>query len=78
MDHRFPITRDDLLNIQMDLKQIQLVQSNQGERLVRLERRQEQDASLKSVWQQHPFPGVLAGTPQQGNISFFKGAIAFC
>ncbi|KZL83828.1 ubiquitin carboxyl-terminal hydrolase 19 [Colletotrichum incanum] len=66
MDHRFPITRDDLFNIQMDLKQIQLVQSNQGERLVRLERRQEQDASLKSVWQQHPFPGVLAGTPQQG------------
>ncbi|KAK1970349.1 hypothetical protein LY78DRAFT_677782 [Colletotrichum sublineola] len=68
MDHRFPITRDDLFNIQMDLKQIQLVQSNQGERLLRLERRQEQDASLKSVWQQHPFPGVLAGTPQQGPI----------
>ncbi|KAF6838125.1 ubiquitin carboxyl-terminal hydrolase 19 [Colletotrichum plurivorum] len=68
MDHRFPITRDDLFNIQMDLKQIQLVQSNQGERLARLERRQEQDASLKSVWQQHPFPGVLAGTPQQGPI----------
>ncbi|WYZ40389.1 hypothetical protein EsH8_IV_000730 [Colletotrichum jinshuiense] len=66
MDHRFPITRDDLFNIQMDLKQIQLVQSNQGERLARLEKRQEQDASLKSVWQQHPFPGVLAGTPQQG------------
>ncbi|TDZ24385.1 hypothetical protein Cob_v002819 [Colletotrichum orbiculare MAFF 240422] len=50
----------------MDLKQIQLVQSTQGERLARVERRQEQDASLKSVWQQHPFPGVLAGTPQQG------------
>ncbi|TQN72892.1 hypothetical protein CSHISOI_02567 [Colletotrichum shisoi] len=66
MDHRFPITRDDLFNIQMDLKQIQLVQGTQGERLARLERRQEQDASLKSVWQQHPFPGVLAGTPQQG------------
>ncbi|KAK1980674.1 hypothetical protein LZ30DRAFT_689772 [Colletotrichum cereale] len=66
MDHRFPVTRDDLFNIQMDLKQIQLVQSNQGERLVRLERRQEQDASLKSVWQQNPFPSVLAGTPQQG------------
>ncbi|KAF9871642.1 ubiquitin carboxyl-terminal hydrolase 19 [Colletotrichum karsti] len=50
----------------MDLKQIQLVQSNQGERLARLERRQDQDANLKSVWQQNPFPGVLAGTPQQG------------
>ncbi|KAL0931655.1 ubiquitin carboxyl-terminal hydrolase 19 [Colletotrichum truncatum] len=66
MDHRFPIARDDFFNIQMDLKQIQLVQNNQGERLARLERRQDQDASLKSVWQQHPFPGVLAGTPQQG------------
>ncbi|KAK1462825.1 hypothetical protein CMEL01_13936 [Colletotrichum melonis] len=77
MDHRFPITRDDLFNIQMDLKQIQLVQSNQGERLIRLERRQEQDASLKSVWQQNPFPGVLAGTPQQGNVRSPAGVVAF-
>ncbi|OLN94042.1 hypothetical protein CCHL11_03519 [Colletotrichum chlorophyti] len=63
MDPRF-VLREDL--ILMELKQIQLVQTAQGERLARLERRQEQDASLKSVWHQNPFPSVLAGTPQQG------------
>ncbi|KAG7133621.1 hypothetical protein HYQ45_008190 [Verticillium longisporum] len=66
MDSRFAPPRDELYTLQMDLKQVQLVQNNQAERLARLERRQEQDANLKSVWQQHPFPGVLAGTPQQG------------
>ncbi|KAL2754632.1 hypothetical protein ACRALDRAFT_2043571 [Sodiomyces alcalophilus JCM 7366] len=70
MDPRFPITRDDLFSLQMDLKHIQLLQSSQAERLARLERRQEQDAQLKSVWQQHPFPGVLAGTPQCGPTHF--------
>ncbi|KAM0285286.1 hypothetical protein ACHAQH_001475 [Verticillium albo-atrum] len=66
MDSRFAPPRDELYTLQMDLKQVQLVQNSQAERLARLERRQEQDANLKSVWQQHPFPGVLAGTPQQG------------
>ncbi|KAM0334125.1 hypothetical protein ACHAQA_001145 [Verticillium albo-atrum] len=66
MDSRFSAPRDELYTLQMDLKQVQLVQNSQAERLARLERRQEQDANLKSVWQQHPFPGVLAGTPQQG------------
>lgn len=70
MDPRFPVTRDELYTLQMDLKQIQFVQSNQAERLARLERRQEQDANLKSVWQQHPFPSVLAGTPSQGMCRF--------
>lgn len=68
MDPRFPITRDEFFTLQMDLKHIQLLQSTQAERLARLERRQEQDAQLKSVWQQHPFPGVLAGTPQYGEF----------
>ncbi|CRK39065.1 hypothetical protein BN1723_000625, partial [Verticillium longisporum] len=66
MDSRFAPPRDELYTLQMDLKQVQLVQNTQALRLARLERRQEQDANLKSVWQQHPFPGVLAGTPQQG------------
>jgi hypothetical protein len=68
MDPRFAIGREELYALQMDVKQVQLIQSNQAERLIRLERRHEQDANLKSVWQQHPFPGVLAGTPQQGEF----------
>ncbi|KAH6671573.1 hypothetical protein F5X68DRAFT_141158 [Plectosphaerella plurivora] len=66
MDPRFPVGREELYALQMEVKQVQLVQSNQTERIIRLERRHEQDANLKSVWQQHPFPGVLAGTPQHG------------
>jgi hypothetical protein len=57
----------DLYHIQMDVKHVQAVQINQGERLLRLEKRQADDAALKSVWGNgSPFPGVLSGTPQQG------------
>ncbi|KPM42770.1 hypothetical protein AK830_g3780 [Neonectria ditissima] len=67
MDPRFPTTREDLYNLQMELKQVQYAQSNHAERLLRLEKRQADDAALKSVWNS-PFPGVLGGTPQQGPI----------
>jgi hypothetical protein len=69
MDPRFSVTRDDFYNLQMDVKQVQFIQSSHSERISRLEKRQEQDAHLKSVWQS-PFPGVLAGTPQHGMSSF--------
>ncbi|KAI9166730.1 hypothetical protein HJFPF1_02844 [Paramyrothecium foliicola] len=67
MDPRFavPITRDDLYSLQMEVKQVQYTQSNHAERILRLEKRQTDDAVLKSVWNS-PFPGVLAGTPQHG------------
>ncbi|CAM1505362.1 Fc.00g109990.m01.CDS01 [Cosmosporella sp. VM-42] len=67
MDPRFPVTREDLYNLQMEVKQVQYAQSNHAERLLRLEKRQADDAALKSVWNS-PFPGVLGGTPQQGPV----------
>ncbi|KAH7328500.1 ubiquitin carboxyl-terminal hydrolase 19 [Stachybotrys elegans] len=69
MDLRFPVpvSREDLYNLQMELKQVQYTQSNHAERLLRLEKRQTDDAALKSVWNS-PFPGVLAGTPQHGPV----------
>ncbi|KAH8805587.1 hypothetical protein F5884DRAFT_680893 [Xylogone sp. PMI_703] len=51
----------------MDIKHVQAVQSNHADRLLRLEKRQADDAALKSVWTS-PFPSVLGGTPQQGPI----------
>lgn len=67
MDSQFPPTREELYHIQMDVKHVQAVQINQGERLLRLEKRQADDAALKSVWGTgSPFPSVLSGTPQQG------------
>ncbi|OTA99176.1 hypothetical protein M426DRAFT_16694 [Hypoxylon sp. CI-4A] len=51
----------------MDVKQMQLVQNSHGERLARLEKRQADDAALKSVWNS-PFPTALSGTPQHGPL----------
>ncbi|KAG5993622.1 hypothetical protein E4U43_003437 [Claviceps pusilla] len=67
MDARFPITRDDLYNLQMEVKQVQYTQSSHAERLLRLEKRNADDSALKSVWNS-PFPGVLGGTPHQGPV----------
>ncbi|KAG5915936.1 hypothetical protein E4U42_007871 [Claviceps africana] len=67
MDARFPITRDDLYNLQMEVKQVQYTQTSHAERLLRLEKRNAEDSALKSVWNS-PFPGVLGGTPHQGPV----------
>lgn len=50
----------------MEVKQVQIVQASHAERLNRLERRQNEDAAIKSVWNPSPFPSVLGGTPQHG------------
>ena len=71
MDSQFPATRDDLYNIQMDLKHVQAVQTNHADRLLRLEKRQADDAALKSVWGNgSPFPSVLSGTPNMVSRHF--------
>ena len=76
MDPRYSATQDDLYNLQMEVKQVQYTQSNHAERLLRLEKRQADDAALKSVWNS-PFPGVLSGTPQQGQ-SLIRAEKSFC
>jgi hypothetical protein len=67
MDPRFSVSREDLYSLQMEVKQVQYTQSNHAERLLRLEKKQADDAALKSVWNS-PFPGVLSGTPQTGEF----------
>ena len=64
MDPRAAASRDELNCIHMDLKQLEVAQGNHAERLLRLERRQADDAAIKAAWS--PFPGVLAATPQHG------------
>jgi hypothetical protein len=67
MDPQFTATREELYHVQMDVKHVQAVQNNHADRLLRLEKRQADDAALKSVWGTgSPFPSVLSGTPQQG------------
>ncbi|KAK4247734.1 hypothetical protein C7999DRAFT_31809 [Corynascus novoguineensis] len=67
MDPVFVVTREELHDVQMELKRIHHVQLMHGERLRSLEKRQADDAALKSVWNS-PFPSVLGGTPQHGPV----------
>ncbi|PHH67494.1 hypothetical protein CDD80_803 [Ophiocordyceps camponoti-rufipedis] len=64
MDPRFSVSREELYTLHMELKQVQYTQTNHTERILRLEKRNADDANLKSVWNS-PFPGVVGGTPQQ-------------
>ncbi|KAI1173942.1 hypothetical protein F4777DRAFT_417882 [Nemania sp. FL0916] len=67
MDPRFSVTRDELYNVHMDVKQIQVVQNSHAERLSRLEKRQADESAIKSAWNS-PFPSAIGGTPQHGPI----------
>ena len=59
--------QNDIWRFQADMLRLQQTQADHAERLLRLERRQEEDARVKSVWgSSSPFPGVLSGTPQYG------------
>ncbi|KAF2715927.1 UCH-domain-containing protein [Polychaeton citri CBS 116435] len=60
-------------HVQQDVARIQQIQQEHSERLARLERRQDDDARMKSVWgNQSPFPSVLSGTPQQAPRDRFR------
>ncbi|KAK3375475.1 hypothetical protein B0H63DRAFT_400273 [Podospora didyma] len=65
MDPRFIVTREEFHDVQMDLKRVHTIQQQHSERLRLLEKRQADDAALKSVWNS-PFPSALGGTPQHG------------
>lgn len=68
MDTRFYVSREEFHNVQMDVRQLQAVQSSQSERLQRLEKRNQDDAAMRSAWSNSPFPSALVGTPQHGPV----------
>jgi hypothetical protein len=60
---------DNIWRFHSEIIKVQQTQAEHSERLLRLERRQEEDARMKSVWgTSSPFPGILSGTPQQGKL----------
>ncbi|EJT74318.1 hypothetical protein GGTG_08159 [Gaeumannomyces tritici R3-111a-1] len=75
MDSRFVASREDLYNVQMEVKQLQATQHNTTERLLRVERRLAEDAAVKSVWATSPFPSALSGTPQHGPLQIPPGDV---
>ena len=76
-----PYSNNDTWRLQTDVARIQQVQTEHSDRIARLERRQEEDARVKSVWgNQSTFPSVLSGgaggTPNQGMLPrFFLEAV---
>ncbi|KAI4158235.1 MAG: hypothetical protein LQ342_007646 [Letrouitia transgressa] len=59
-------SRDDIWRLQNEMKNVYATQAEHADRLMRLERRNEDDVRVKSVWGgQSPFPTTLSGTPQQ-------------
>jgi len=59
--------RDDFWQFQNDMLRVQQTQTDLTDRVLRLERKHEDDSRLKNVWgTSSPFPSVLSGTPQQG------------
>lgn len=74
MDPRFIVTREELYDVQMDLKRLHSIQHQHSERLRLLEKRQADDAALKSVWSS-PFPTMLGTTtPQHGQTFAAHGS----
>ena len=61
----FAALTDTVFHQSMEIKHVQTVQSMHADRLLRIEKKQADDAALKSVWTS-PFPSVLTGTPNQG------------
>ncbi|EFX00241.1 ubiquitin carboxyl-terminal hydrolase 19 [Grosmannia clavigera kw1407] len=68
MDTRFVVSREEFHNVQMDVRQIHAVQASQNERLLRLEKRYQDDSAIRSAWSNSPFPSALVGTPQHGPV----------
>ena len=65
-------SKEDLWRLQNEMKNVYATQAEHSDRLARLERRQDDDTRMKSVWgTQSPFPGILGGTPQQGAVSLY-------
>ena len=63
--------------LQNELTRLQAVQQDHAERLMQLERKNDDDVRMKSVWgATSPFPSVLSGTPQQSESRILMSSIS--
>ncbi|KAK4503262.1 hypothetical protein PRZ48_006690 [Zasmidium cellare] len=70
----FSSQTSDSWRLQNDVTRISQIQAEHADRIARLERRQDEDARVKSVWgNSSPFPSVLSGTPQQAPLQHPTG-----
>lgn len=68
MDAQYPFaSRDDIWRVLDELKELQVAQFDQAERIARLERRRDGEMRLKSLWNpQSPFPPSAGGSIAPG------------
>jgi hypothetical protein len=68
MESQFPLaTRDELWRLQEEIKDLFATQGQHSERIMRLEKRRDEDMRLKNVWGSSPqFPGSLGNSAHQG------------
>jgi hypothetical protein len=59
MESQFPVApRDELWRLQEDIKDLFATQGQHSERIMRLEKRRDEDTRVKNVWAPvSPFPG---------------------
>ncbi|KAH6636584.1 hypothetical protein F5144DRAFT_546674 [Chaetomium tenue] len=67
MDPILLVSRDELLEVQMELKRLQHMQSAHHDRIRSLEKRQFGEAAVRSAWNS-AFPSAIGGTPQHGPV----------
>jgi hypothetical protein len=70
MESQFPVaTREELWRLQEDIKDLFVTQGQHSERIMKLEKRRDEDTRVKNVWGPvSPFPGSFANSTQQGII----------
>lgn len=62
-------TKEDFWRLQNEMRNVYATQAEHADRLMRLERRQD-EGQVRAVWGgQSPFTSVLNGTPQQGRAT---------
>jgi hypothetical protein len=68
MESQFPVAmREELWRLQEDIKDLFTTQGQHSERIMRLEKRRDEDMRVKNVWGTvSPFPGSVANSAQQG------------
>ena len=77
MDAQYPFaSRDDIWRVLEELKDLHTSQSEQGERIARLERRRDEDARLRSVWGPlSPFPTSVGPTLPGLSLGLLHGCM---
>jgi hypothetical protein len=68
MESQLPLaSRDDIWRLQESVNELSATQAQHADRIMRLEKRREDDVRVKSVWgPMSPFPGGLGSAGPQG------------